>query len=157
MSLRASWSWGSRVKLQFKWGDGSSDLQMYPDNARESECSHVYARPGIYYPSVSIWNYLIDCSNQTLQLRSNNTLLPVEIFIPLLPIEDFKVTPTLAAWCSMVPFNLSVFIGYATLVNLTIDWDDNTSDFLYMERLTNDMHKVFQYASNFCNLYIFFP
>ena len=128
--MRANWTWGSRIKVRFNWGDGSSDENNHADNARYSEYSHRYTQSGTFYPSVSIWNYLIDCSNQTLQLTSNNNLLPVHI---LIAISEFTISPNFIAWARKVPFNLVVFLGNGTWINLTIDWNDTTVNFFYID------------------------
>ena len=131
------------MNVKFDWGDGMNDVQMYTDNSRKSEYSHLYANPGNYFPTASIWNYMIDCSNQTLQLISDSILLPIEIFIPLSPISDLIISPNFTGWRRNAPFNLSVFIGNATLVNLTVNWNDSTSDFLYVERILDEMQTVY--------------
>ena len=143
VNLRANWTWGSRMKVKFDWGDGMNDVEIYSDNSRESEFSHLYAKPGTYFPSVSIWNYLIDCSNQSLQLHSDNMLVPIEIFNPPSTLSDFTLTPNFTGWRRNVPFNLSVFIGNATFINLTINWNDSASDSLYVEFIADKMKTVY--------------
>ena len=135
--MRATWSWGSRVKLIFNWGDGSNDEAIHTNNDRESEFTHVYENIGTYYPTVSIWNYLIDCSNQTLQLASGGAILPVNI---LIPIMDFQISPVLQAWQRTVPLDLVVFFENGTWINLTIDWNDTSSSFIYIDSVPEDFN-----------------
>ena len=130
VTLNASWTWGSRVNVAYNWGDGTSDVQMHPGNARHSEYTHRYAQPGTYFPTVSISNYLIDCSNQTLQLFVNDILVPIQVLGPILGLQ---VSPKFTGWQRGVPFELSISIENGTMLNLTIDWNDTTSDLLLID------------------------
>ena len=134
-TMRATWSWGSRVKLIFNWGDGTSDEAIHTNNDRESEFTHVYDSIGTYYPTVSIWNYLLDCSNQTLQLASGGKFLPVHILIPIL---EFRISPVLQAWERTIPFDLVVSFQNGTWLNIIIDWNDTSSSILYIDVVPGD-------------------
>ena len=147
MTLRATWSWGSRVKVLFDWGDGNRDENIHTNNPRLSEYLHVYQSIGKFYPSVRIWNYLIDCSNQTRELQSENSSTPVRI---LIPITGFTISPIRKAWQRTIPLDLLVSLGNGTWINLTIDWNDTTSEFVYIEAV----HPAFTVFSQINN-YIF--
>ena len=136
-TMRATWSWGSRVKLIFNWGDGTSNEAIHTNNDRESEFTHVYVSIGTYYPTVSIWNYLIDCSNQTLQLASGRKILPVHILIPIL---EFHISPVLQAWERSIQFDLVVSFANGTWINLTVDWNDSSTFFAYIDAVSENFN-----------------
>ena len=71
ITITASWTWGSRVTVVFDWDDKTDQsINIHPDAARNSTTSHIYTVPGTYIPKVNIFNYIDDCSNQTIQLKS---------------------------------------------------------------------------------------
>ena len=140
--MRATWSWGSRVKLIFDWGDGTSDKVTHTDNVRISEFTHVYQTFGTFYPNVRIWNYLIDCRNQTLYLTAGGDILPVNILIPIL---DFQISPVFTAWQRTIPFDLSITLENGTWINISIDWNDTTYSSIYMDVIPTDFQVLLFY------------
>ena len=132
MTLQARWSWGSRVVLRYNWGDGTINEKIHPDNSRRSEYLHVYQQTGTYYPTMSIANYKLDCSNQTVPLTAYGNLLPVHV---LKSIQGFRISPAYFAWQRAVTFELTVSFLNGTWINLTIDWNDTTDDFLYIDSI----------------------
>ena len=131
-TLRVTWSWGSRVKVIFNWGDGTSDENIHPDNSRMSESSHVYAKTGVYYPNVRIVNYVKDCSDQTFEMIDENTTLQVTV---LIPIENMVVQPRAISWKRDIEITLWVSFKNGTWVDLVIDWNDSISDNLYIAQV----------------------
>ena len=116
----------------FNWGDGTNNENIHTDNARHSEYTHVYPQTGTYYPTVNIANYKLDCSNQTLPLTADENILPVHV---LISIQGFRISPTYIAWQRTVTFELTVYIVNGTWINLTIDWNDTTSEFVYLDAI----------------------
>ena len=78
-SIIANWTWGSRLTLWFDWGDGTPITPLnITDNGRSASATHQYTYPGTFLTSVKVFNYRVDCSNQTLALAS-----PVQVDYPL--------------------------------------------------------------------------
>ncbi len=124
------WTWGSRVKVLFKWGDELLDENIHPDRSRQSEFSHIYAEPKTYYSEVIIRNYIRDCSEQSLKILEDNSTLLVNV---LIPINGFEVSPTLTSVERLTDLRMDVSFWTGTWINLTIDWNDTTIETIYIE------------------------
>ena len=131
-TLHVTWSWGSRVKVIFNWGDGTRYENIHPDNSRMSESSHVYPETGVYYPNVRILNYIKDCSDQTFDMINANTSLQVRV---LNPVQNMTLYPAEISWPRNGEITLWVSIKNGTWVNLVIDWKDSFTDSLYIPQV----------------------
>ena len=131
--ITAKWLWGSRMNVIFNWGDGKETMNVHSDNTRNSIATHNYSVPGRYYGNVTIFNYLLDCSNQTLKYNAENIEFMYNV---LYNISGLEIRPNLFAWNRTVPLKFTIFLDQGTWINVTIDWNDTTSNFFYVNNLT---------------------
>ena len=133
MFVAVKWAWGSRVDVSFEWADGTHTVNRHTNNARESIASHIYTVPGRYFPSVHIMNYLLDCSSQTLTSNYEDLFWNIAV---LYNVSGLRVMPSLIAWNRTEPFLLTVFLDQGTWLNMTVNWNDSTEDFFYVNNIT---------------------
>ena len=132
-TITAKWIWGSRVNVIFNWGDGTESLNVHSDNSRISTASRNYSVPGKYFGFVTIYNYLLDCSNQTLKKNVRNVEFMYNV---LYNISGFKISPNLLPGNRTIPLTFTIFLDQGTWINVSIDWNDTTSNFFYINNIT---------------------
>ena len=121
------------MNVIFNWGDGTETLNVISDNSRNSNASHNYSVAGRYFGFVTIYNYLLDCSNKTLRHNDENFEFMYNV---LYNISGLEIFPNLLAWNRTLPLEFRIFLDQGTWINVSIDWNDTTSNFFYVNNIT---------------------
>ena len=126
VTVTATWTWGSRINVEFEWDDGSNfTLYNFSNAARQETASHIYSGQGTFNPSVTIYNYLLDCSRQTLTKNSGG--VNWELII-IRPIRGLRLNSSMVVGIRAEQLTIYILLDTGTLVNISVDWNDNTID-----------------------------
>jgi PKD repeat protein len=121
----SSTSTGTITKWHWDFGDGTSQVVLYPDNP---DVSHMYSVPGIYNASLSIEN-----SDSCIDLYQS------EVVVSYAPIAMYEVNNSCAT--TPVHFNdISLESGGGQIINYLWIFDDPESGANNYSNLQNPLH-----------------
>ena len=61
----------------------------------------------------------------------------------LFDIQGLKVTPIIISWNRTAPFTLTLILDQGTWVNISVDWNDTSEDFRYVNNITEPGTNVY--------------
>lgn len=116
--------------VEYDWDDGSNTTMEYTNASRQSVASHLYAEQGNYNPTVTIYNYIIDCSRQTLNKNPSNKELNITV---IRAVRGLRLSQNSLVGIRSQDHPIEILLDAGTWVNVTADWNDTTSDSGYFE------------------------
>ena len=117
--------------VECDWGDESNNTVMeYTNAARQSVASHLYSGQGTFKPSVTIYNYIIDCSRQTLSKNPSNEEWSITI---IRAVRGLRLSQNNLLGIRSQDIQIDILLDAGTWVNITVDWNDTTTDSGYFE------------------------
>ena len=102
----------------------------FTNAARLATSSHIFSGQGNIKPSVTIYNYLLDCSKQTLTKNSVGVEWEVTI---IRPVRGLRLLSSSIIGIRSEQLSMNVLLDTGTAVNITVDWLDNTLDSNFYE------------------------
>ena len=149
------------MNVIFDWDDRTEKLQnIHTGDERRSTTSHTYAAPGTYYPKIKIYNYLLDCSDQTLTLLPPLIVdYPLEGFFLVGPPISLLTHPDYATKTHFVAieFQLCVLEGVNTPIyaKMEVEYGDKQSEIAKFLCKREDIGSKYNYCPSYPSNYVF--